>query len=50
MREGYGSRFVCVCVYLSVTKFTATYLVYVSQASYQRLFMAFLRFVSCGSR
>ena len=28
MREGYGSRFVSVCVCVSVTELAATYLVY----------------------
>ena len=28
MREGYGSRFVCECVCVSVTTLAATYLVY----------------------
>ena len=35
MRKGYGSRFVCLCVYLSVclsvTTKSATYLVYTSK-------------------
>ena len=33
MREGYGSRSVYVCVCLSVTKLTATYLVYMLEFS-----------------
>jgi hypothetical protein len=28
MREGYGSRFVCLCVCVSVTNLAATYLVH----------------------
>ena len=37
MREGYGSRFVCVCVCLSVTALAATYLVCMSKLRHHRV-------------
>ena len=43
MREGYGSRFVCVCVCLSVTALAATYLVCMSKLRHYRVPCRFLK-------
>ena len=40
--QGYGNQFVCVSVYLSVTKLTATYIIFKSKVRYHRVLRGIL--------